>query len=57
VLHKVPIVTTITGANAAARAIQALQREDWGVQPLQSYFGEAAAKAQSKARPAATGRA
>jgi carbamoyl-phosphate synthase large subunit len=40
VLHRVPIVTTITGANAAARAMMALQREDWGVQPLQSYFRE-----------------
>jgi carbamoyl-phosphate synthase large subunit len=38
VLNKVPIVTTITGANAAARAIAAIQKEDWGVQPLQEYF-------------------
>ncbi len=38
VLNKVPIVTTITGANAAARAIAALQKHDWGVQPLQAYF-------------------
>jgi carbamoyl-phosphate synthase large subunit len=38
VLSKVPIVTTITGANAAARAIQAMQKEDWEVRPLQSYF-------------------
>jgi len=38
VLNKVPIVTTITGANAAARAIQAMQKEEWGVQPLQAYF-------------------
>ncbi len=38
VLNKVPIVTTITGANAAAQAIQAMQKEDWGVQPLQEYF-------------------
>ena len=40
VLNKVPIVTTITGANAAARAIAAMQKEDWGVKPLQEYFGE-----------------
>jgi carbamoyl-phosphate synthase large subunit len=40
VLNKVPIVTTITGANAAARAIAALQKEDWGVRPLQEYVGE-----------------
>jgi carbamoyl-phosphate synthase large subunit len=38
VLNKVPIVTTITGANAVARAIIALQKQDWGVRPLQSYF-------------------
>jgi carbamoyl-phosphate synthase large subunit len=38
VLNRVPIVTTITGANAAARAIAAMQKEDWGVQPLQEYF-------------------
>ena len=38
VLNKVPIVTTITGATAAARAIQAMQKEEWGVRPLQDYF-------------------
>jgi carbamoyl-phosphate synthase large subunit len=39
VLNKVPIVTTLTGANAAARAIAAMQKQDWGVRPLQEYFG------------------
>jgi carbamoyl-phosphate synthase large subunit len=38
VVHKVPIVTTITGGNAAAKAIQAMQKGDWGVNPLQEYF-------------------
>jgi carbamoyl-phosphate synthase large subunit len=38
VLNKVPIVTTITGANAAVKAIVAMQKEDWGVRPLQEYF-------------------
>jgi carbamoyl-phosphate synthase large subunit len=38
VLNRVPIVTTIEGANAAALAIGAVQREGWGVQPLQDYF-------------------
>jgi len=38
VINKVPIVTTLTGANAAARAIQAMQKGDWGVKPLQEYF-------------------
>jgi carbamoyl-phosphate synthase large subunit len=37
VLHKVPIVTTLTGANAAVRAIAAMQKGDWGVRPLQDY--------------------
>jgi len=43
VLNKVPIVTTITGASAAARAIEALQAEEWGVKPLQDYFAGAPA--------------
>jgi carbamoyl-phosphate synthase large subunit len=38
VLNKIPIVTTLTGANAAARAIRELQKGDWGVRPLQEYF-------------------
>ena len=35
--HRVPIVTTITGARAAVQAIQALQKGDWSVRPLQDY--------------------
>jgi carbamoyl-phosphate synthase large subunit len=38
VLNKVPIVTTITAANAAARSILALQKHPWGVRPLQEFF-------------------
>jgi carbamoyl-phosphate synthase large subunit len=38
VLHKVPIVTTITGASATAKAIKALQTSGWNVKPLQKYF-------------------
>jgi len=38
VIHKVPIVTTITGAHATALAIRSLQSGDWGVKPLQKYF-------------------
>jgi carbamoyl-phosphate synthase large subunit len=37
VLHKVPIMTTITAASAAVRAIAAIS-DGWGVKPLQSYF-------------------
>ena len=37
VMHKVPIVTTITGAQAATRAIVALQKTGWDVRPLQDY--------------------
>jgi len=39
VLHKVPIFTTITAANAVTKAIQQLQKGDWGVRPLQEYVG------------------
>jgi carbamoyl-phosphate synthase large subunit len=41
VLHKVPIVTTITAAHAVTRAIQELKKTDWGVRPLQQYFATA----------------
>src|SRR5439155_11784780 len=37
VLHKTPIVTTLTGALAAARAIVELQKSGWDVRPLQDY--------------------
>jgi len=37
-VNRIPIVTTVTGASAAIRAIAALQNEDWGVRPLQEYF-------------------
>ena len=37
VLHKVPIVTTLTGAHAAAQAIVAIQKSGWDVKPLQEY--------------------
>jgi carbamoyl-phosphate synthase large subunit len=40
VLNKIPIVTTITGAHAAAKAIKALKDRDWGVKPLQEYFAQ-----------------
>jgi carbamoyl-phosphate synthase large subunit len=40
VLHKIPIITTLTGASAAAEAIAALQRGDWGVKPLQDYYAK-----------------
>ena len=37
VLNKVPLMTTLTGASAAVKAIAALQKDDWDVAPLQSY--------------------
>ncbi len=40
-VNRIPIVTTVTGASAAARAIAALQKENWGVRPLQEYFRNA----------------
>jgi len=38
VLHKIPMITTLTGASATARAIESLQQGAWGVKPLQEYF-------------------
>ena len=35
--NRVPIVTTITGGMAYARAIEALRKGDWNVRPLQDY--------------------
>ena len=40
VLNKIPMITTITAASAAVRAIDAIRAEEWGVRPLQSYFGK-----------------
>jgi carbamoyl-phosphate synthase large subunit len=37
VVHRVPILTTMTAAHAATRAIVALQKKGWDVRPLQSY--------------------
>ena len=38
VMNKIPMITTLTGAHAAAQAIGAMQAEDWTVRPLQEYF-------------------
>ncbi len=40
VINRIPIVTTITGASAAARAIKAIKDSGWDVKPLQSYFAK-----------------
>jgi carbamoyl-phosphate synthase large subunit len=40
VLSKVPILTTMTAASAAVRAIKATQTSGWTVKPLQSYFAK-----------------
>ena len=37
VTNRVPMMTTVTAAHAAAQAILALQKGDWGVRPLQEY--------------------
>ncbi|HUW81296.1 MAG TPA: carbamoyl-phosphate synthase large subunit [Phycisphaerae bacterium] len=37
-LHNVPLVTTWTGARAAANAIAALRRRGWEVRALQDYY-------------------
>jgi carbamoyl-phosphate synthase large subunit len=53
VLNKVPIVTTITGAHAAVKAIAAVQKGGWDVAPLQSYHPWHGLPAHGS-RPAAT---
>jgi carbamoyl-phosphate synthase large subunit len=40
VLNRVPIVTTITGASAAVKAIAAVQQGGWDVAPLQTYHAK-----------------
>ncbi len=40
VLHKIPIITTLTAAEAAADAIEALKAGDWQVKPIQEYFND-----------------
>ena len=42
--NRIPIVTTLTGGMAYARAIEALKQGDWGVRPLQDYHRASAAK-------------
>ena len=42
-LHQLPLITTLTAADAAARALRELRDSDppgqgWGVRPLQEYF-------------------
>ena len=37
VMHGIPMVTTLTGASAAVRAIAALKAKAWTVEPLQDY--------------------
>jgi carbamoyl-phosphate synthase large subunit len=41
VLRKIPMITTVTGAFAAAKAIAALRAADWGVKPLQEHDRDA----------------
>ncbi|CAN5444386.1 carbamoyl-phosphate synthase large subunit [soil metagenome] len=40
VINRVPIVTTLTGGLAVAKAIAALQKGGWEVKPLQEYHRE-----------------
>jgi carbamoyl-phosphate synthase large subunit len=50
VLSHVPIVTTVTGARAAASAIAAMRGGQWNVKPLQAYGRSGAAKVAAPAR-------
>ena len=38
VMHQIPLMTTMAGARAAARAINALREGDWSVRALQDYY-------------------
>jgi len=38
ITHRVPIITTLTGARAAAAAIKEMQKGELTVRPLQAYF-------------------
>jgi carbamoyl-phosphate synthase large subunit len=40
VTNRVPMMTTVTAAHAAAMAIVELQKGDWGVRPLQEYVAD-----------------
>ena len=40
VLNRVPLLTTVTAAHAAAQAILELQKGDWTVRPLQAYVAD-----------------
>ncbi|NNM86725.1 MAG: carbamoyl-phosphate synthase large subunit [Phycisphaerales bacterium] len=40
VMNKIPIITTITGADAAADAITSLKKSDWTVKPIQDFYAE-----------------
>ena len=37
-MHRVPMVTTVTGAAAMVEAIAALKKADWSVKALQDYY-------------------
>ena len=37
VMHRIPLITTITGARAAVMAIRSLQAGDWDVRSIQEY--------------------
>ena len=40
VLNKIPIITTVTAAEAAAEAMVSLKATDWTVKPIQEYYAE-----------------
>jgi carbamoyl-phosphate synthase large subunit len=40
VIHKIPIITTLTAAKAASDAMAALKAGEWSVKSLQEYYGK-----------------
>ena len=49
ILHGVPVITTLTGAAAAASAIAALKTEGLSVKSLQEYHGTVPAASATRA--------
>ncbi|MCK4423579.1 MAG: hypothetical protein KAV18_05870, partial [Candidatus Omnitrophica bacterium] len=38
VMHEIPCVTTVQGAQAAANGIESVLKGDWDVKPIQAYI-------------------
>jgi len=48
IMHGIPCITTIHGAQAAVNGIESLSKEDFSVKPIQTYIKEGVTNAQKK---------